>query len=194
MMTDQSMPSKWDARYTAAEAVPGEPARVLRDYEHLLPGQGVALDLACGLGANALFLAGHGLHTHAWDLSNVAIRKLRTLAETRALPLHAQVRDVIHEPPPPFAFDVIVVAHFLERPLAPRLVDALRPGGLLYFQTFTRTYVHPAGPTQDVYRLADNELPALFSPLRLLAYREEGTVGDTSRGFRDEAMLVGMKV
>lgn len=193
-MNDSSTRDKWDQRYRAAAAAPGESVRVLRDYVHLLPRGGRALDLACGLGANALFLAGHGLDTHAWDISDVAIEKLQSLARAGGLALHARVRDVIHEPPPPREFDVIVIAHFLERGLSGTVIDALRPGGLLFFQTFTRTFVNPAGPSQAVYRLADNELLALFAGLRVLAYREEGTVGDTSRGFRDEAMLVGMKI
>lgn len=192
-MNDQSIRNKWNDRYRAAEAVPGQPARVLTDFEHLLPRQGTALDLACGLGANALLLAGRGLDTLAWDLSDEAVAKLQAIASAQALPLQAAVRDVIDAPPPPDSMDVIVVAHFLERPLAAHLTAALRPGGLLYFQTFTRTYVHPAGPSQAVFRLADNELLSLFSSLRVLAYREEGTVGDTTRGFRDEAMLVAMK-
>jgi len=193
-MNDESIRDKWNERYKSAEAGPGQPARVLTDFAHLLPRRGEALDLACGLGANALLLARRGLDTHAWDLSDAAISKLQATAAAEALALHAAVRDVIHSPPAPESLDVIVVAHFLERPLAPHLIAALRPGGILYFQTFTRSYVNPAGPSQALYRLADNELLSLFSALRILAYREEGTVGETSRGFRDEAMLVGMKV
>lgn len=192
-MNDESIRDKWNERYRSAESVPGQPARVLAEFEHLLPRRGTALDLACGLGANALLLARRGLDTFAWDLSDEAIGKLQATAEAEGLPLHAAVRDVAGSPPGPQSLDVIVVAHFLERPLAPALLAALRPGGLLYFQTFTRSYVNPAGPAQAVFRLADNELLSLFPSLRILAYREEGTVGDTSRGFRDEAMLVGMK-
>ena len=188
-----AMQGKWDERYRAAPPGAGEPARVLRDYGHLLPAAGTGLDLACGLGANALFLARRGLRTLAWDLSRVAVQRLQAAADAASLPLTAAARDVIAAPPAPDSADVIVVAHFLERSLAAPLMAALRPGGLLFFQTFTRTFVNPAGPTQEVYRLADNELLGLFAPLHLLAYREEGRVGDSSRGFRDEAMLVGMK-
>lgn len=193
-MSDDPMQDKWDQRYRQAGDLPGEPTRVLGDFAHLLPRHGQALDLASGLGANALFLARHGLETWAWDLSTVAMDKLSARAGEESLPLHAEVRDVIQTPPSPLSFDVIVVAHFLERDLAPHLIHALRPGGLLFFQTFTRTFVNPAGPSQEIYRLADNELLSLFTPLQLIAYREEGSVGDTSRGFRDEAMLVGLKV
>jgi hypothetical protein len=43
------------------------------------------------------------------------------------------------------------------------------------------------------YRLAPQELLTLFHPLRLLVYREEGNVGDTMRGWRNEALLVAQK-
>lgn len=187
------MQDQWDERYRTAPPGAGEPARVLRDYGHLLPPGGVGVDLACGLGANALFLARRGLHTLAWDLSPVAVQRVQAMADAAALPLTAAVRDVIAAPPPPDSADAIVVAHFLERGLAAPLMAALRPGGLLFFQTFTRSFVNPAGPTREVWRLADQELLALFAPLRVLAYREEGRIGDLSHGFRDEAMLVGVK-
>jgi len=52
----------------------------------------------------------------------------------------------------------------------------------------------PAGPSNDVFRLADNELLRLFGALDVLVYREEGLVGDLETGFRDEAMIVARKV
>ncbi len=72
-------------------------------------------------------------------------------------------------------------------------MSALRPNGLLFYQTYTRTRVDQSGPRNDAYRLADNELLKLFSPLQLLVYREEGADGDPSRGFRNQAMLVGKR-
>lgn len=192
-MEERSLRHKWDERYKASAPGTDQPARVLQDYAHLLPHSGEALDLACGLGANALFLARSGLMTHAWDISTVAITKLQAYADGEGLPLHGRVHDAIDRPPTPGSLDVIVMVHFLERSLSGHLVDAMRPGGLLFFQTFTRTFVNPAGPSQEIFRLADNELLGMFPRLRVLAYREEGTVGDTSQGFRDEALLVAIK-
>ena len=180
----------WDRRHATAGGAPAA-ADVLRQNRHLLPARGMALDLACGRGGNALLLAAAGLETHAWDLSPVAIGALRAEAAARGLPIQAQVRDVVADPPPPEAFDVIVVSHFLERALAPALIESLRAGGLLFYQTFTREGVGDAGPRNPVYRLAPNELLELFRPLCLRVYREEGLLGDTGRGWRDRAMLVG---
>ena len=64
----------------------------------------------------------------------------------------------------------------------------------MFYQTFIRDSVEQWGPSNPIFRLEINELMQLFSDLRLLVYREEGTIGDVKRGFRNEAMLVAMKV
>ena len=184
---------KWDRRWRDARPDRLQPARVLQENAHLLPATGEALELACGLGANAQFLARHGLSVSAWDISAVAVAGLATLAKAEGLPLQAVVRDVVAEPPLPDSFDVIVVSHYLERGLAPALIRALRPGGLLFYQTFTVAKVSDYGPHNPAFRLQPNELLQLFADLQLLVYREEGVIGDTGQGFRDEAMLVATK-
>ena len=184
--------AKWDARYRDCDKVP-EPALVLSDYRHLLPASGRALDLACGLGGNALLLAAHGLEIHAWDISPVAVERLKQEAASRGLPVRTESRDVVAMPPEPVSFDVIVVSRFLERDLVPSLVQALRTDGLIYYQTFTAARVGDTGPTNPAFRLADNELLALFSSLRLLVYREESLAGDLTKGLRGEAMLVAQQ-
>jgi SAM-dependent methyltransferase len=183
---------KWDQRYRSASRTP-EPARVLVENLHLLPATGLALDLACGVGVNALLLAEKGLRVQAWDLSEVAIEKLSAEAFARRAQVQSQVRDAVADPPEADSFDVILVSHFLERKLMPDLVRALRPGGLIFYQTFTRTAVTDSGPGNPAYRLGDNELLHLFSGLLIRVYREEGRLGDTLRGCRDIAMLVAEK-
>jgi 2-polyprenyl-3-methyl-5-hydroxy-6-metoxy-1,4-benzoquinol methylase len=179
----------WDQRYAGAGAIP-EPASVLRDNLHLLPSRGRAMDLACGLGANALLLAGQGLDVTAWDLSEVAVTRLRQHADLMQLRVDAQVRDLCARPPEPESFDCIVVAHFLDRGLAPAIAEALRPGGLLFYQTFSLEGVSDRGPSNSTYRLGTNELLRLFPGLTLRFYREEGRLGDLTRGTRDLVQLV----
>ena len=78
-MTDiSSLQSKWDAHYELAQV--GAPARVLAENAHLLPTAGEGLEIACGMGGNAVFMAQYGLHVHAWDISQVAIKKLQDYA------------------------------------------------------------------------------------------------------------------
>lgn len=184
---------KWDRIYSAQNEALPRAAAVLQDNLHLLPAGGRALEIACGLGGNALLLAQRGLTTEAWDISPVAVQRLLELARQQNLALTVAARDVVAEPPPPDSYDVVVVSHFLERDLCSRLVRALRPGGLLFYQTFTREAVTDSGPSNPGFRLAPNELLALFRELRVVVYREEGRIGDVRRGFRDEAMLVAIK-
>lgn len=192
-MTDPRQ--KWDERYCQSDTRvgPDDAAPVLAQNAYLLPPSGIALDLACGLGANALFLAQRGLQVQAWDVSPVAIDKLQRTAASYQLTLQAKVRDAVNEPPEPEQFDVIVVTRFLERQLAPSIAAALKKDGLLFYQTFIKARVTDKGPDNPDYRLERNELLKLFSSLKILVYREDGLVGDRQQGFRDEALLVAQQ-
>lgn len=181
---------KWDARYQQHDGNCPAAADVLTQNQHLLPDSGKALDLACGLGANALLLAEAGLTVTAQDVSSVAIGKLQLTARKLALQINAEVRDVLITPPAAAQYDVIVVSYYLERALAPAIMHALKPGGLLFYQTWCRQKVTNKGPTNPDYLLADNELLTLFAGLKLRVYREEALLGDKSQGFRNVAMLV----
>ena len=185
---------KWNARYREGSHLRAEPVRVLKEYSHLLPASGTALDLACGTGANALFLAQHGLETWAWDISREAIEQLQRSAARLDFKLHTEVRDVVRQPPDADAFDVVVVSHFLDRDLMPPVLRALRQNGLLYYQTFTKERVDDSGPGNEAYRLGKNELLELCRGLHIVMYREEGRLGDIRRGFRNEAMLIAQRL
>lgn len=182
---------KWNERYRSATG-DRQAARVLRENLHLLPADGRALDLACGTGGNAILLASQGLQVDAWDIADVPVAALKETAFRRQLLVQAEVRDVEANPPAPNTYDVIVVSYFLDRDLIPALIAALKPGGLIYYQTFTRQRVTARGPQRAAFRLAEQELLQLFFGLQILFYREDGGAGDVQQGLRDEAMLVGM--
>jgi len=164
---------------------------MLQKYHYLLPTQGIALDLASGLGANALFLAQKNLDAYAWDISSIAIDKLKEISNSLNLNINTEVRDVVTSPPEENSFDVIVVSHFLDRQIMPNIIAALRKNGLLFYQTFTKLRVQETGPSSDKYRLGKNELLDLCKDLDTIVYREEGTLGDTESGFRNEALFIG---
>ncbi len=190
-MPDQNdaLRRKWNRRHAENQAPP-QAARVLCENRHLLPAVGDALDLACGLGGNSLLLAEAGMRVAAWDLSPVAIARLRGQARPG---IRAEVRDVIAAPPVAKSFDVIVVSYFLHRPLLPALVEALRPDGLLFYETFGPRIVG-IGPEKAGFRLRRSELPGLLLDLIPCYYREDGAAGDLSEGFRDRVMLVGQRL
>lgn len=185
--------AKWDRIYSERQSADLQAAEVLLQNRHLLPREGVALDLACGLGANSLLLAEHGLEVHAWDISSVAIEQLDSLAKQRQCQIHTRVLDLKPESLKANSFDVLVVTHFLVREMAADLVAALKPGGLLFYQTFCREKVSEQGPRNPDYLLRDNELLQLFSGLKVRVYREESLLGDHDQGWRNQAMLVAEK-
>ena len=184
---------KWDQRYLSTPDILPEAAQVLQDFSHLLPNNGLGLDLACGLGGNALLMAKAGMSVKAWDCSSIAIEKLNHWAKLKQLPVQAEVRDVINMPPDAGSFDVVVVSYFLERSLAASLCAALRPNGLLFYQTFTRNKAANIGPNNPDYLLAENELLKLFGELHLIEHKE-GSARNTKEGLRYEAQFVGQKL
>jgi SAM-dependent methyltransferase len=187
------MGQKWDARYRDREAIDATACTVLTDYMHLLPEKGRALDLASGLGGNGQLLAHQGLDTWAWDISGLAVDKINDLAKASGLSLQAECLDVEHDALPRSGFDVIVVSYFLNRERMLDYIDLLNPGGILFYQTFTREFVVPSGPSNPAFRLARNELLHLTGALEVLYYREEGMIGDVRSGVRGEAMLIARR-
>ena len=151
-----------------------EPTRWMVDHQHLLPRAGTALDVACGRGRNAIWLAQRGLETLAVDRDPAALADLR--AETDRLGVRVTTEAIDLEsaglPVQPAAFDVIVVVHYLHRPLLPVLTDALRPGGILVYETFTAAQAARGKPTNPAFLLQPFELRELIGPLEILAERE----------------------
>ena len=187
-----SLAAKWNQRYQGSE-VPNRAAQVLRENLHLLPTQGNALELACGLGGNALLLAQQGLNTEAWDLSEVALQKLKEFAYQRQLSINTCVANLGEDPLQQNSYDVVVVSAFLERSLCDTIIGALKPGGLLFYQTFTQEKIGPGGPSNPDFLLQPGELLQLFSSIDLIAYRQESNCGDLSQGLRNQAYLVARK-
>src|SRR5216683_2733505 len=187
------MPSSqtdWDSKHRAAvEAPPSEPASIVRELLPLLP-KGRALDIACGMGRHALLLAARGQDVTAVDFSGVALDSLEARARdmhtpvrrTRSLSepsrsLHGRIRlvreDLEHAEIPERTFDLILCIQYLQRSLFPQIARALRPGGVLLFETYTRAQLDfTAGPRNPAHLLESGELREAFPQLGVLFYRE----------------------
>lgn len=183
---------KWDRIYKQSDpgVIPAA-CEVLLEFQHLLPSSGTALDVACGLGGNALFLAEYGLNVTATDISAVAIERINQwqhpLVVTRCLAINSLLMREVK-------YDVIVVSRYLDRSICAALMSALRSGGLLFYQTFTRDKVNSdEGPSNPEYLLASNELLSLFKELKVLAFSDQGKVGTLSNGFRNQSYLVAQR-
>ncbi len=178
-----SSQSDWDAKHRlAAEAPPTEPASIVRELLPLLP-TGPALDIACGTGRHALFLAARGQHVTAVDFSSVALGILEERARSMRVPVRGSEKlpgserssrgglelmqahlERIHLPERRYA--LIVCIQYLQRSL-------FRPNGVLLMETFTRAQLEfPGGPRNPAYLLESGELREAFPELCVLFYRE----------------------
>ncbi|MGY6274467.1 class I SAM-dependent methyltransferase [Methylomonas sp. MgM2] len=185
--------NKWDAIYSGQDGFVA-PAEVLRKNAHLLPEAGISLDLACGLGGNALLLATYGLSVDAWDISAIALSKLQQRADHLRLAISTRQCSITPASLPVDHYDVIVISRFLDRSLCNAIMSALKREGLLFYQTFTRNKLDRQGPSNPDYLLERNELLALFSPLNLVYYQEYALIGDLRQGNRNEACYIGQKI
>ncbi|CAA0104515.1 Tellurite methyltransferase [Zhongshania aliphaticivorans] len=167
--------TKWNRRHSEREL--GSPAcEVLLQHLDLLPDKGYALDLACGLGRNAIQLAKCGLECDAVDISDVALARLHTFARQHELNINTHCVDIENDGIGDKQYDVIVVSYFLHRPLLAKIVQALKPGGLLFYQTFLRSDTTTGNSnhhkTNNRFYLDKNELRAQFKSLKIRYYQE----------------------
>ena len=150
-----------------------EPVPLLRTFAYLLPKNGTALDLACGGGRNAVFLASQGLEMTGIDWSQKSLEQARELARAARIRVKWMQRDLESSSLPPDRFDVITCFYYRDPRLYPQIISALRPGGLLFYETFTREQLRfPTGPRNPAHLLVPGELLRAFGELEVLFYRE----------------------
>jgi SAM-dependent methyltransferase len=183
----------WDERYRSEEAVPERgPASFLMEHRHLLPASGRALDVAMGTGRNALYLASLGYEVTGIDISGVAVERCRREAAKRGLRVETVQADLESYRLPEAAYDVVIDFYYLQRDLAPQIEAALRPGGVLVFESFTTEQRRFGwGPQQEEFLLRPGELRSLFPALEELAHREAAVESESGRGMKAVAGLVG---
>jgi rhodanese-related sulfurtransferase len=156
------------------------PSPWLIENADLLPRGGSVLDVACGRGRHALLLASAGFTVRAIDRNPDAIAFLRETAARLSLQLEAEVVDLETDPPPSLgaAVDAVMVFNYLHRPLMPALREVVKPGGRIFYETFTtRQAGAPAArtlrggveaerghPRNPAFLLKDGELPQLMAP------------------------------
>lgn len=183
---------KWNRIYDK-RTTHGQAAAVLRDNEALIlekaqedgidqdPGAGQsrnsrkrALDIACGDGANAVYLAQRGFDVDAWDISDVAIGQVNALAQDQNLRITGRALDITAVDLPPCRYDIIINCHYLDRSLIPAMIDAATPGGLIFYQTFTANKTLDIGPSNPKFLLAPGELNRLFAHCHI-RYQSDGS-------------------
>ena len=150
------------------------PSSWLVENGDLLPRGGAALDLACGRGRHALLLAAAGLQVRAVDIDAGKVADLAATAERLGMPVIAEVLDLESGAPNlgSAAYELIVGFRYLHRPLFPALAEALKPGGLLLYETFTTAQAESGHPVNRDFLLEAGELSQLVSPLEVVRSRE----------------------
>jgi SAM-dependent methyltransferase len=171
----------WNARYSAAELVWGAaPNRFLEAELGEVPPQGRALDLACGEGRNAIWLASRGWGVTAVDYSDVAIERARGLAANEGVEVEWVCADVTRYAPEARAFQLVVSLYLHvpgdeRRRVFEHAAAALTPGGtLLVIGHARRNLAEGAGGPQDPDLLLEPEQAAAeLSALGLRVERAE---------------------
>lgn len=181
----------WNERYRTSDLVWAErPNRwVEGEVADLAPGR--ALDLACGEGRNAVWLAGRGWEVCAVDWSEVAIGKARQLAERFAVTVEWVVADLTSFEPEPRGYDLVLLS-YLQVPAGdraviwPRAVAAVAPGGTFLLVGHDRSNLEhgwggPSSPSvlyspTDVLPVLDGFEVERAEVVRRPVEQEDGTV------------------
>ena len=183
---------KWNRIY-AKESQHSKASAVLTRNANLVQSPGLALDIACGEGANALFLAGLGMSVHAWDISTVAIENLSKQAKNYEADIEARVLDITPNLFPEESYDLILNCHYLDRSLFPAIKLALKLGGLIIFQTFAANKKADIGPKNPAFLLKQDELLLMFKDFDILIYQDESQSIDTNDPLCGRVCLIARK-
>jgi SAM-dependent methyltransferase len=141
-----------------------------------------ALDVAMGCGRNAIALAQAGFLTFGVDISLDAVREARSVALAGGVRVEGWCADLTRYPLPRGRFDLVVVCHYLQRDLFPALLDAVVPGGIVLYETFT-TRQRELGrrPTSPDHLLEPGELRERFDGFDRLFYEEVAAADAVAR-------------
>ncbi len=134
-----------------------------------------ALDIACGTGRDAVYLALCGFNVEGWDILPDALERCDELAARNNVTVRTVRRDVEADGPiiESNRYDLIACVNFLHRPLMPQLAAAVRPGGIIAYETFVEPQRERFGkPSRDTHVLRAGELPTWFTGWEILANRE----------------------
>ena len=168
---------RWNKKYSSS-VLPTKVVKVVEDFAKLATGHR-ALDLACGMGRNAKFLASLGFKVDALDISPLAIESLKNIEniEPKEVDFDSYVL-------PENSYDLIVCTYFLKRELFPQIENALKEDGIFIFETFMHHPDNTKVPSNKTFLLNEGELETTFDDryeiLHLREFMEEGVCGEKS--------------
>lgn len=133
------------------------------------------LDLACGTGANGLILVNQNIPVVFADRSSTALEAVKQQISKSDLPGRLWQVDLEEDGTNPFVghhFSAIICFRYLHRPLFPALLDAVIPGGLVIYETFTTENRHFGRPNNPDFLLQPGELKELFGDWEVIHHYE----------------------
>ncbi|HVP66101.1 MAG TPA: class I SAM-dependent methyltransferase [Anaeromyxobacteraceae bacterium] len=148
------------------------PSRWVVRFAPLIRAGGTVLDLACGGGRHARYLAARGHPVSAVDRDEEGLARLRGVPGVAAAPADLEAGPW---PFPGRRFDAVVVTNYLHRPLFAAIRDALDDGGVLLYETFMLGQEEIGKPANPHFLLEEGELLRAFADLALIAF-EQGRV------------------
>lgn len=165
---------KWNQKYSAMIEQGQSPSvnPRLMEWTPSLTG-GICLDLACGLGGNSLYLAEKGYQVSAVDISEIAIHYLNHAAKQQQLDVVGKVIDLDEFKLPNDCYDLIVITFFLDRRLFTEIKRAVKPGGLVFMETYYNSPLNTKPSVSKEYKLASQELIDQFSDWNLIHFAED---------------------
>lgn len=163
---------QWESRYRERpeDAVRPPSQFLVEQCPHLPCGR--ALDVASGDGRHALYLARRGWVVDAIDFAYAGLARLLAIARRDRLPVAALQADLESFPLPRAHYDVIVNVRYLQRSLVEVLKRALRPGGMIVFETFLRDQQQLGHPRNPAFLLERGELAERFNDFEILVCHE----------------------
>ncbi len=164
---------RWDRKYS--EKVAPEEIQADPFLERCLPGiaAGRSLDIACGLGDNAIAMARNGFEVTAIDLSGVGLERARERARTAGVAVDFKRTDVEDFDLPLKHFDLITSFYFLNRAVFPKIKKGLKEGGIYLTRTYTREELRYRPNLNPAYLLEPGELRETFRDFEILLYEEK---------------------
>ncbi len=163
---------KWDTRHRAKSGEEMSPPSEFIKYWIDRCPRGRALDVACGRGRNALFLAANGYEVDAVDISTEALNSAQRAAQKSGLKLNWIVHDLDEPFCPDSPYDLIVMVHYVNLPLIASLTRLLKPGGILLCEQHLATDAEVAGPSNPAFRLKPQQMREAARGLKILELKK----------------------
>ena len=183
--------ANWDERYRHGEH-PKEPSPLLANaIKNLKPGR--ALDLACGAGRHAIFLAERGWQVTGVDSARAGIELLQQRAREAGVTVEARVADLEQGEfdIEPGAYDLICVFYYLQRDLFSPIRAGVKPSGTVVAAIHLNDGKKDAKPANPAFLLDPGELKQLFADWEITYYRESES--DEGGHHHDTAYLIARK-